>query len=415
MLRLTELPNETLGQIMGSFLCDDIDNFSVCCKRLHAVSAVSFPKHKEMKRQYSYVTYSTRQRNGFLHPLYFLQALLQTPAIASYVKTLRVQYTESTGDILNTANSLENKLQDIVQSLPYLSANENAECIAELLNACPNRCFAIIATMLPSLTKLIFHELCNDDFADSCNAVEQILIAASRPECTTRTMLLSKFSHVKFVCCEDLHQQARLIHLFGGLPSMRNLQAIRLIDSDDEWSATHSGSTLTKLVLGERRIRLESLQRILDSIAALEEFTYVFHSENREYRSPTPCKAPVEPKEIVQSLLRSASHSLVSLDLTGLGRNEKTKKGHFMGPLQGFQVLERIRVEYIMFVEHVPILSPQVYRIADVIPASLEFLTLVGPKLSIDDMSKLVDGLEEHIRPSSLGHAVKAEMKYKLD
>ena len=344
----------------------------------------------------------------------FLQVLLQTPTIASYVKTLRVLYTESTGDILDTANSLENKLQDIVQSLPYLSANENAECIAELLNACPNRCFAIIATMLPSLTKLIFHELCNNDFADSFYAVE-LLIAASRPECTTRTMLLNKLSHVKFVCCEDLHQHARLIHLFGGLPSMRNLQGIRLINSDDEWSATHSGSTLTKLVLGECRIGLESLQRILDSIAALQEFTYGFHSENREYRSPTLYKPPVEPKEIVQSLLRSASHSLLSLDLNVLGRNEKTREDHFMGSLQGFQVLERIRVEYIMFVEHVPTLSPQVYRIADVIPASLEFSTLVGPKLSIDDMAKLVDGLEEHIRTSSLGHTLKVEMKYRLN
>ena len=58
-----------------------------------------------------------------------------------------------------------------------------------------------------------------------------------------------------------------------------------------------------------------------------------------------------EPREIVESLLRFANHSLVTLDLTyfgdACGRN--TKKRHFMGSLQGFKVLKENRVEYRMF------------------------------------------------------------------
>ena len=419
MPQLTELPNEILGHIMTFFLCDDIDNFSACCKHFKTLSAADFPKHKERKKQLSCVTFGTPKCGvfgPFSHPADFLRALLQNLTIASYVKTLRVHYARPMS-FSSLIKSLEKEVRDFVESLPYLTVHEKATWIQALIEGDRDRFFALILTLLPFLRKLTLRFV-GPENEYSSTAVQELLVAASRPEHTNQTMLLCKLTHVEL---STSILQPRLIHLLGGLPSMRNFRAKSMFDLDERWSASHAGSRLTKLLLGECQIGLESLRRILDSITALQEFAYGFYSEDSKGRGSGLRQAPIEPKEVVQSLLQSASRSLVSLDLTDLGFkfcDSEIEKSRFMGSLQGFQVLKRIRVEYILFVEHVPTRSAQViqiHRIADVIPASLESVTLVGPELSMDDMAKLVDGLGEHTRTSSQEHAIEAKTKSNLE
>ena len=441
MPQLAELPNETLGHIMTFFLCDDIDNFSACCKHFKALSTVYHPKHKEMKRQYSCVTLGTpryRVFGPFGHPANFFEALLRDLTVASYVKTLCVHSAEYRS-FSSRIKSLGKEAQDIVKSLPYLTVHEKFKCIQHLLKGDRNWLVALILTLLPFLRKLklTIHEPGNRHL--SMIPVQELLIAASRVKRIKQIMLLSKLTHVKFSSCI---LQPKLIHLFGGLPSMRSFRAKTLLDINEKWSAFNSGSTLTNLSLGQGQIGLESLRRILDSIAALQGFTYGFDTFFESGGSVHE-KAPIEPKDIVQCLLRSASHSLKSLDLTLLGFRQwdiEIEKNRLMGSLQGFQVLKRIRVSHIMFVEHVPPWSAHVIRtrsIADVIPASLESVTLVGPelsmehmanlvipaslesvvgpKLNMDDMAKLLDGLGEHTKTSSQEHAIEVKTKLKLE
>lgn len=103
-----------------------------------------------------------------------------------------------------------------------------------------------------------------------------------------------------------------------------------MIDLSDNWAASHSNCPLTKLVLDECTIRPKSLRRILAGIAALQEFSYGCYLPTNDETEEG------EPKEIVRELLRSASHSLVNLELTDRRhtRGEKSKATswvHFKG------------------------------------------------------------------------------------
>ena len=395
MPQLIELPNETLEQIIESFHSDDIDSFSICCKHLYALSAAKFPKHKQMKRQYSYTSCSVDRPGTFnvSHAVLLFRAFSGNPDITKYVKTLQLQCRDS-HQVMTNAQDLQEELRAFVQSLPYLTTSQKDKWIQGSLDGLEGRTTALILLMLPCLEKLVLQDSYGYSLARNANtAIEELMISAAGPGHSTGNMVLSHLSHVELTRDALNPQPTELIHLFAGLPSMRCLRARRMIDLSDNWTATHSNSALTKLVLDKCTIRLKSLLRILASIAALQDFSY-------------SCDLPTnnnmeegEPKEVVRQLLQSASHSLVNLDLNDRSytRSENTK-AHFMGSLQGFQVLTRIRVEYSMFVENGPKDSAQglrTHQMRDVLPASVKSVTLTGPMLDYENMATLVEGLGE--------------------
>lgn len=260
--------------------------------------------------------------------------------------------------------------------------------------------------MLPYLQNLVIRS--NRARAIHFEAIEELMVAAVIPGHRTGSMVLSKLSNVELTWPQGSGQNAnsRLIHLFAGLPSMRYLRATKLIDLGDKWNAAHSNSPLTMLVLDECEIYPESLERIIASIMALQMFSYELYLQNGEdpfeIARETYMKRlkPQKPKEIVHSLLQSASHSLVSLDLTDNAHwsGQLIRQGHFIGSFQGFRVLKRLRVEHRMFAEYDSWLSVRclrVHRMIDVIPVSVESVTLTGPMMGEKGMAKLVDGLGE--------------------
>lgn len=121
VLQLAELPNETLEQIMQSFLLpDDINNFSTCCKYFYNLLAKSFPKDKEMKKQCFHASYGSCDDvsgdirfSGDLrspHPVFLLRALFKYPDIAVYVKYLCIRDCSLSQKAQSIANDLEGEL-----------------------------------------------------------------------------------------------------------------------------------------------------------------------------------------------------------------------------------------------------------------------------------------------------------------
>lgn len=134
--------------------------------------------------------------------------------------------------------------------------------------------------------------------------------------------------------------------------------------------------------------------------------------------------------EIILSLLESARHSLIELDLTrngGKGQQRaeeapgrarlcwedgtwihKDMKNHqyesegtlklFIGSLRGFLVLKYIRLQSEAFVEEESVDAAggrRVHRLVDLLPASMETMTLASPQLTRDDSIQLLEGLPE--------------------
>ena len=70
----------------------------------------------------------------------------------------------------------------------------------------------------------------------------------------------------------------------------------------------------------------------------------------------------------------------------------------FMGSLREFQVLKYVRVQNEAFVEEDPVNSASariVHRSVDLLPASVETITLATPRLSQKDSYQLLEGLPE--------------------
>ncbi|CAF9935748.1 hypothetical protein IMSHALPRED_010330 [Imshaugia aleurites] len=401
MPQLMELPNETLEQIMESFFPDDIDSFSVCCKHFYVLSARKFPSHKDMKNHYSRVSYlNVNSRTD--HPLRLLQALCENPDRAMYVKNWSMDSVELYNhpkELRDIADDLQEELQTIVNSFTYLTAEEKETWIQRIQSGRPGPAAALAAFMLPCLERLVV-----DDGHEKLEMLEELMVAAARPGHTPRAKALGKLSHVCLIWDRTFEQDGRserhfkpfasLIHLSTGLPSMRRFEASGIIDTGDKWPATHSKSTLKQLFLHRCELRPETLRQIIGSIAALQEFSYDFYLEDDTDHLQAL-------KEIVQSLLLSASHSLISLDLTEHW-HKSSGSIHaclFIGSLRGFQLLTEIRVEYRMFVENYPqysVRGVRTHRMIDILPVTTEMVTLTGPMMDKEDVARLVGGLGKH-------------------
>ncbi len=170
-----------------------------------------------------------------------------------------------------------------------------------------------------------------------------------------------------------------------------------------EYEAVESGGNITRLRFENSCISAKSFFRILNGINALRYFNYGHNVLGSDYGTPPEW----EPAGILRSLLLHAGHSLVSLNLTGIKGSWNLRVGDdldFGNSPRYFKVLKELCVQDGIFVEmdFVPwfqkesggpneIFSRNVHRMADILPPSLERLTLFP---SFDDSKRLGVALE---------------------
>ena len=420
MPQLIELPNEVLERIIESFLPDDIDNFSISCRQFYALSAAKFPKHKEMKHLYAYASCS-RDGSGsftFEHPVFLLQTLCENPHIANYIKTLWIEDYLLTKKAVETANDILEEVQAIVQSYNrLLSTEERDRWAKDFLFGFDDGYTALIAMMLPCLEKLVIE----DDGA--LRDMHRLHKAHSRSRPLSGTMTLSKLSRVELTYGGGAFENgyADDILFYASLPSIRYLRVTGLNDVKwaTLWASTEAESTLTVLILDGCEIHPQNLERIIGSTTALQEFSnrcFLPNGEGSFHIYPSCYVPDKNPEEILRSLLQFSKHSLVQLDLTDWAHKprESIYRGLYMGSLQDFQALKNLRVEYRMFVEGIGH-TVKTHRMIDLIPVSLESVTLTGPMLDRKSMAKLIEGLGEYRGWFSLVRPAKAEKIFRLE
>ncbi|CAD6592744.1 MAG: hypothetical protein ASARMPREDX12_006427 [Alectoria sarmentosa] len=157
-------------------------------------------------------------------------------------------------------------------------------------------------------------------------------------------------------------------------------------ESEDEYeyNIIESGGGITCLSFEDSAIDAQSFDSVLRGTKALRSFNY-----NYAFRLFTNTTLQWEPAAILRILLLYAGHSLVSLDLTGAKGSWDICVGdspYFINSLRHFQVLNRLCVQDGIFVQ-----SPDstLYRMVDILPASLEELTLF-PSFDVGDVMKRV-------------------------
>ncbi|CAD6587922.1 MAG: hypothetical protein ASARMPRED_003277 [Alectoria sarmentosa] len=162
-------------------------------------------------------------------------------------------------------------------------------------------------------------------------------------------------------------------------------------ESEDEYeyNIIESGGGITRLSFEDSAIDVQSFDSVLRGTKALRSFNY-----NYAFRLFTNTTLQWEPAAILRILLLYAGHSLVSLDLTGAKGPWDICVGespYFTNSLRHFQVLKRLCVQDGIFVQSPTAKSPDstLYRMVDILPASLEELTLF-PSFDVGDVMKRV-------------------------
>ena len=450
---LQNLPIELLAQIMRYLLPDDVDSFSDACKTFRIITSKVLPRHEELKQNYNKVAC------GFVgstlcHPLVLVRQILKDSEIVWYVKTMLIGLG---GDRITRHKMYEvawrearymvfDYKNDIIQLIHaclglYLLEYELQDWIGEILTCDEETIVVLLASAFPCLDQICYNGDCQPDEKLHTLALRVVQENHSNPRASHA---LSKLAYIKEEGSNaKKFGQMILFKSLRWLPSTRRYGGTYL--RQKEVHEVPTKSSLTSLEFSDCLIRVPALREIFGSISNLEEFTYRHHwaYEGQGLDHDMICWwKRWQPAEIILSLVKFASHSLVKLDLTRNGTTEtqcarethmrmegaaedngrdeeqedwtfdwfkwkfsecKIDKGYdlpktFIGSLRKFQVLKNIRVQSEAFVEEYvenTARSRTVHPLADILPASAEYVVLALPQLCGEDSCRLIEGMPE--------------------
>ncbi|CAF9943785.1 MAG: hypothetical protein ALECFALPRED_001284 [Alectoria fallacina] len=433
---LPDLPNELLGQIMRYLLPDDVDSFSNSCQHFHTLSVEMFPRHKELKKEYSQVFCGVYGSHKAFNNLSLFRKILKDSEIVWYVKTMFIglgdfhcirKDKETWDDCHDLAVECKDGIIKTVHSCPYLDDGERERWINGVLSSDQNTTVTLLASMLPCLEYICFTDnYANEELNDELHVLVRNIDQARRLD-PGGLHALSKLECVqeRGQAADDLQYMPSFEPL-SRLPSMRRYIG-RYLYHEDGWTPPEKKSTITSLELIDCMIHIAALRSALSGIENLRDFTYesywAWEEESMKYRV-TERTRDWQPGEIILNLLEFAGHSLVNLGLTRNSRREDQRREEargcmkrslegkeekrdyringvfkwFMGSLRGFEVLEKIRVQNEMLVEEAPddkIGQRVVHRLVDLLPVSISEVSLAKPLLDKEDWYRLMEGLQE--------------------
>ncbi len=416
---LQDLPNELLEMVMKYLLPDDLDNFVDSRKEFRTIASKILRRHNELKRIYTRV-YCGLFYDDLRHPLFLLESVLHNPDIVWYVKSMFVKscdyddrYKQEDEDkVQKIAVECKDGIVKTVQACPYLDDIEQEEYIRETLSGHEAKAVALLACMFPCLESIRLEDNFEDNELDclirKVGQVHRLDPGGSHA--------LSKLDYI----WEGSHTAGRfpgmqLLQPLSGLPSMRHYTG-RNLTEEYGWAPAEEKSMITSLKLLDCTIHTPALRSAFSGIANLRHFTYEYSRWDRE-PDVLYWEKDWLPGEIIHSLLETAGHSLVQLDLTWTCKREMQHEEDapwrmeededdevigdvkpFMGSLRGFQVLKHIRVQNEAFVEEDTDNSTgdrTVHRVVDLLPASVVDITLAMPHLSKKESYRLMEGLPE--------------------
>ena len=432
---LPDLPTEILLQIMKYLLPDDVDNFCRAREGFDAIATGLLPKHEQLKSNYTEVTFGNTVPKAF-HPLSLLRDVCKDPEVVWYVKVMHIEactdkydyeYPNVWDEARNIAVECKNGVSKLVRHCPYLDVEEREHWIDQILSCMPNTAVALLACILPCLEGISFTDTYENEKIQ--HMVRKIKQANNIDPGGSHA--LGKLEWVR----EESESTDVFVHMdyfepFSALPSIRRYRGQHLAQTTN-FRRSKQKSTISTLELSKSMIHTATLRSVFSRIANLRIFKYEYYWawEGPDSESQwCSGQRDWQPGQIVLGLLKFAKHSLVELDLTRYGSNELQLAEEardpmrwglegendvdgdgeytelpgpvnlYMGSLRRFQVLKYIRVQNEAFVEEdpkFPALGRKVYRLVDLLPASVVRVTLALPRLCPRESRRLIEGLPE--------------------
>lgn len=424
---IQSLPAELLLQILRDVDHEDIQNFARCCKKVWTTIEKAF---KEYKRRRKY--YTVRIGNhGFpeisssdnaRQPVEILRDLLTDDELVIYPKRMIIGSFRNMGPRGHPfLAEQQKKILKMLGECRYLRNKSGKPAFYKEIvqDRDPYHTTNLLLSLLPNLRaiELRFH---GQNFypleiirSIACAARLGRLTIAPNPEKKGereedkwdphKPHALSRLTELRICSNKGGWQDFGEVTWWAWLPSLRSIRGKGLHSFKDREptrppEVPDQKSEVVNLELEECMVSELDFQILLKSLKGLRNF---------KYHCAIPENAIGEqqwnPRGLVELLSTYASHSLVSLDLTKTRTTQifhgKPLAGRiFIGSLRRFHLLQRLRVEIMVFVEsplenladsHEKLIkrigmterpSPdQAHRLVDLLPASLEELGLCSP------------------------------------
>lgn len=429
-MSLLAFPNEITLRIISYIHLSTIVSFALTCKTLHQVSCAALRRHASLKSQYSVLCFGTddydandiwKQRIGNqIHPLVFLDRLLESPIELAYYPTeLQLEPTHSRDpnndedekpgvlkdEILRILNVRRSEISQLVLDCPFIASDHRENwclLLSHVERLSVDAFIGIIVSLLPNLQSITILDVSYriERFRELVTA---IAIANQDSTSEGHGKALTNLTE----CAVDrtdteMGEDFTLYAPFAALPAMRSLHG-NMIDGEDftylgePWDAK---SRIEEIKIGNSAISSSAFTSLLERIESLERFTY-------HHAGSIVGSGRYEVTGMMNALREHASHSLQQLDLTAdqdslVGDDEDEQ---WIGSLKCFQKLRVIRVDDNVFQKPIPesqfdgaldegFCHEEVARVVDVLPASVRVLKL-APEMKSEHAKKLWNGFVE--------------------
>lgn len=373
MARLLTLPHEILFQILEEVSPDDIEKFVMSCKQIYLLAKDTLRKHAAMKCRYEQIVCNyvgdfddgSGPRSLPTNPAVLLRDVLVNERVRYYPREIFIgncsdaeghpfegQNLQKNGERVDNEEFLADVQDSLLKSLhdcPFLFGNEAEEWNKMIVgNGAGEAIVSFLITLLPNL-----HSLYASDFegfdvlqyrkGPFYHMMSRIAKVSSAFESMNRPRppAIGKLSTVNLMWGEDLSvNDFAAYQPFVRLPSVRSIRGSSVITYDFAAQLELQNSDLECIYFLNCRIETPYMLKLFRGIKALKVFIYECVCDEL---------ACLNPNAIVTGLLEHASHSLTHLDLSvySISKNRPINS-YYVGSLQGFRALERIRLNEIM-------------------------------------------------------------------
>ena len=346
MAQLSDMPNEITTMIISLLLPDDIDSFTLTCKKNYDVATTNLQYHWDLKRKYATYRCDTAPEPPF-SPVQLLEKILQEPRTASYVREISISgwYSCWTGSWFSgwagspldlelsqgrshqpCNEGMTSGLKDAVTKLAP-STSEASKWLERLRLGDEGPIVSMLLLLLPNLSALKVESPDLDRVW-----IEDTLyhIATAKGPGAP----LSRLRHARM-------PGVKLLGLVAALPSIRSLHGSGIkVAHTETWpdDMLSSTSNVRDLTFSECAINAKRLFVILGAFKSLRSYTYDSDPSYDKYGNDAEVK--FDPYWMICALSAYARSTLESLTLLSHDSDRQ-----YMGDIRGFEALRHLHTE----------------------------------------------------------------------
>lgn len=382
MSTFSKLPNELIIEIWGYVIePEDVESFALVSKRVYGLATPFVEEHTRLKQEYSEICCpngETRTRAADL-----LERMLLNPRITLYINELRIKtwencWSHENNPLMSYSGDTMDLFKEAMRASSIIEPSKMGRWIAdiELGDEDP-----ILALMIMRLTKLKKFKLLRF-FSEDDRHLREIFGRITQPS--------------EAAICPRLPtwNLDRSLFVSAGLESLEAVATLPSVKEPEVWHPVSTGSgiennshvdttrpsvfsNVSDLVMYFWDIEFDELCRLLWSMREVKSFSY-FGS----------ISSPIEPSQVCNELLDCSQHSLQKLFLRTDSEDDAGKSYSHMGDITRFSILAELETDFVLLLGSK---NNTCRRLADILPTSIERVTLFSTLRNIIALEKLME------------------------